>query len=304
MLNTFPFSSFAVPVPSGVTQLYNTTKTLGGDLIAGDLILTDTTINTAGFRIYCKSLTMNGSTLQNNGSDGSNATGGAGGPLGSVGSGGAGGTFAISTVLPDDLRIASVGGSGGRGGDGSYSSGVAGGVCSFNPPAGDYVGYPYSFNVFTYGYQLSLSSTNVLTPRVVRGGGGGGFGGAPQAGSGNGGGGGGGGGVVLICCSGDISMKQSRIEVVGGNGADGSATAPYISGGGGGGGGGAIIIKCNSLFIHGLSNYGLIARGGVAGRTASPSGAGSYGNIYINTATNAYHYTGGDVGGSDDVALS
>lgn len=305
MLNSFPFSGFIVPIPSGIVNIYNTTQTLTNDLIAGDLILTDTTLNTAGYRIYCKSLTMTGSTIQNNGSDGSSATGGAGGVAGTLGSGGDGGTFAISTVAPDNLYFASIGGSGGRGGDGSAGSGLAGGVATFNPPSGFKLGSPYSFTMFQYGYQMQLDSTTfTLITRSVRGGAGGGQGGGPVLGSGNGGGGGGGGGVILICCSGNVSMEDSKITANGGNGANGSNTPPYTSGGGGGGGGGGVLIRCASFFAKAAEFKGIQVRGGAAGTTASPSGTGSYGHIYINTATNAYHYTGGDLGGLQNVVLS
>lgn len=304
MLNTFPMAGVLVPVPDGITHIYNDTKTLTGDLIAGDLILTDTTISTGGYRIYCKSLTMNGSTLQNDGSNASTSTGGFGGSIGSLGSGGDGGTWSVSNVAPSSLYTASLGGNGGRGGDGSAESGLAGGICGFNPPSSEVLGSPFSFSVFEYGYQMGLNSSLILTPRPIRGGGGGGQGGKPQAGSGNGGGGGGGGGVVLICCAGDVSMKQSIISANGGNGANGSTDPSYTSGGGGGGGGGAVLIRCNSLFIHGLADYGIQVRGGEPGETASAGGHGSYGNIYINTATNAYRYTGGDLGAGSDIALA
>lgn len=306
MINTFPFSGFAVPTPSHTLQLYNTTKTLTNDLVAGDLVLTDTTINTAGYRIYCKSLTMNGSIIQNNGSNASGATGGTGAPCGTVGGGGNGGTFAVSTVLPDNFYNAALGGYGGTGGNGTYDNGVVGGVTSFTPPSPDYSnGTQYSNTLFEAGYVLGINrTTHALTPYVVWGGGGGGFGGPPTASTTYGGGGGGGGGVVLIGCSGNISLKQSKIQANGGNGGNGSDSPGYISGGGGGGGGGAVIIRCQSLFIKGLTDYGIHAAGGGAGSVAHVNGAGVYGQILINTPSNTYVYTSGPLGSSGDIALA
>jgi hypothetical protein len=100
-------------------------------------------------------------------------------------------------------------------------------------------------------------------------------------------------------------MNDSVIKVNGGVGGNGSNTPPYTSGGGGGGGGGGVLIRCNGLYIKAAANRGIQIRGGVPGTTESASGDGSYGHVYINTATNAYHYTGGDIaGGSVDLILS
>jgi hypothetical protein len=291
--------------------------TLTSDLITGDLIIQGGyRINTNGYRIYCKSLTMLDSVLScNGGTSSGSSTGGTAAPAGSLGGGGVGTTGSIGDTLILPIILTGdgyTGGNGGNGGDGSHKFGSQGSIASFrNSSSPANYGTPGTKEVplqpsllsggFAVGRNTlgGLSTTPIVT--VVYGGGGGGGGGSSgTSGVAAGGGGGGGGGVVFVCCTGNVSMTGgSFIEATGGSGSNGNTVGSDIGGGGGGAGGGGVIITCNSLTMDTYSQ--LLARPGTAGvpgtgGSASPTD-GAYGTILINTPNGIWTYTA-DVTGS------
>lgn len=295
--------------------------TLTQDLIVGDLNLQSQTINTNGYRIYCRNLTMYNSVIKNDGLNAAHFSGGSGGPgvvvhsgscrgYGTLGGGGIGGDGIYnSRTNPTSFIVGSLGGWGGDGADGVGGAGTAGGSTGFSRSDADIqIGVnPFQPSVFQYGYLTAIGAGTVnpetiyyntisttQIPKVittpVTGGGGGGPGGLDASTTSHyGGGGGGGGGVVLICCSGNISMySNSTITANGGNGVNGINSD---AGAGGGGGGGVVIISCNSLSLPIDEDGGIFAQHGASGSVRSGY-TGSDGHILIMTPNRTGLWTG------------
>lgn len=238
--------------------------TLTRDVYASSMTFTNSaTLNTAGYRIYCRGAidttgtALSGGVIKNPGGNASAGTGGTAAPAGSLGGGGAGGNEAF--------------GSGADGGDTTHSLGGAGGNGELHPAGGDggSVTAPtatgakaWLFAPPTLGYVFGVTGGAAVVQMITGGGGGGG--GAHAFGVG--GGGGGGGGVIAIAAH-TIDLKQAAdIKANGGN-----AGTPSGDGTGGGGGGGGCIIAVYCACSHTLTAAVNCAGG-------SKSGAGDDGS--------------------------
>src|SRR5258708_17230740 len=142
----------------GLTAAGGTTYTLNRCIFCTDItVVSGKTLNTAGYRIFCKGTLTNNGTISNAGNAGApgagGAAGGAGGAAGTglannndVGgstSGGTGGTGATSfggTGLAGTNTLYATGGGGGNGGNGgdgassNHGTGGAGGVAAYYRP--------------------------------------------------------------------------------------------------------------------------------------------------------------------------
>jgi hypothetical protein len=239
------------------------------------------TLNTNGFRVFCKTGVKNFGIIShdgNTGGNGGNAAAGAGGapgtaatiintgtlvttkPTAGAGVIGANGPAAGGTgVAAGTNPVCSLGGAGGAGGAG-------GDVITPNPfalgPGGNAgtVTAPTAPNGLFNAAPMAVLM-KVLDPTVIRvnGGASGGGGGSGAAGpdanttSGGGGGGGTGGGIVVVCAK-NIDNSTGIIRANGGAG--GNAGAGFLngvnrctagSGGGGGGGGGVVVLVYSTL---------------------------------------------------------
>jgi hypothetical protein len=206
-------------------------------------------INTNGFRLFVAdrlTLTGNGTSIQNSGTNAVGATkgtgaGGAvpGNPISTVGGGfdGVAGVNGLSLGgllgLPLVSNPLSVGGAGGKGGN---ANSFLGGIAGLNTPP----------DISAGGVNCIKQLQNAITARTYASqmliGGSSGGSGATNSLTATSGGGGGSGGIVVICAR-SIKCDASqtcRFAASGGNG--GNASGSGSAGGGGGAGGGTIII--------------------------------------------------------------
>lgn len=255
--------------------------TLTRDMYYNVLTVTST-ISTAGFKIYAKSV-LGGGTIQNNGSVGGNAsgtTGGTGGagatagslPGGTAGSAGTSPTGGAGVAGSAAAKcIGSVGAAGGAAGRGDQPSGGAGGA------GGTKTGTVYNqLNTpFEINSLFDISPSLAVLTVSCGAGGGGGAGGSGSITSGAGGGGGGSGGLVWVAAE---SISNVTLKATGGNG--GNATGggsggggTWGSGGGGAGGNGGVVIL---LYIT-KSSVTETVTGGTGGSIGSDPGGGGAG---------------------------
>jgi hypothetical protein len=279
--------------------------TLTNDLVARDIILQGAVvINTAGFKIRCRNLTMirgllGSPVIQNNG--GNTGLGAPAGSLCGGADGGSGGHENVGGVNGAAKILGGLGGAGGDGGAAMYPGG-SGGLSHVNYVGSNidvgcaYYDTPYNTSLLSDGYifgaPLSTQANTVPATLIAVAGGGGGGGGGQDTDNGvSGGVGGGGGGVILITATGVIELDSaSAITANGGNGVNGQIAGNYRGGGGGGGGGGAIILTCNTLRLgpsiivdSQVVSTKLSAHGGLAGTGSGQSSDGNYGKVIINT---------------------
>jgi len=302
------------------------TATLDNDLIARDVILQGGTINTNGYRIYCRNLILvikggsQPSFIINKGADAvSGYAGGTGGAWGSLGGGTAGGVRGsnreegiTNPTNGGSVRLGSLGGSGGTGGDGTGGvQGGTGGLATANYAGSGLnlgsLSAPVQGITFTEGFFLGTpkppASTTSLVSLYGGAGGGGGYPGT-TVGS-DGGNGGGGGGSILICAAGDIELDNGcQIIADGGNGSDGIVSDSGQGGGGGGGGGGVVLLTCKTLSISALNSAAIRAAGGsggVSGTEFNYGQDGSSGKIWIKTSNGTFFREGIVLGSANPV---
>lgn len=256
-----------------VTIVANTTLTR--DMYYSSLVVNaGVTLNTNGWRIFCRGDVGGAGTIANDGANGSNGgtgngTQGQGGKAGGYGTNSPGAYYSASgypTCVanlsgsnggngggPDGVGqsqgnpMIGYGGAAGAGGAGSV--GAAGPAGTTSLPAASKVDYHATSLLFGFATQQvapmggnTQISTLVTTLVPLLGGASGGGGGFGAAGSGAGAGGGGGGGVVFIAArslSGTLTIRAKGGD--GGNGGNANG-----GGGGGGGGGSAVIISLSN----------------------------------------------------------
>ncbi len=244
--------------PSGNTYILDRDIFLQAGIIDAGV-----TIDTAGFRIFCKGrLTVNG-TIQRTPvaglGDGTAGTITGAKTCGSGTAGGAGqanGVGAAGTALS-----AACGGAGGAGGAGGSGTGGAGGAVTVPTAAQGGVKIIKTMPNALMGVLAGTAAGTLFA------GGCGGGGGGSQTGSNTGGGGGAGGGVVIIVAK-EIAGSGS-IFAKGGAGA--TPTTTTTSGGGGGGGGGVVVTISDQKALPGTITVS--AAGGAAGSGGSVSGS-------------------------------
>lgn len=249
------------------------------------------TLNTAGYRIFCRILNNNG-TISNNGGDG-NIGAAAGGAAGTGGTAGAAGTLpggragqtggvGVGSGAPNagangtnstfnlNSNAGSNGGGGGTGSGGSGGSGGTGGTntSTINPPR----------NIVSAFYLFDFTSATAVQRYNVNSGSGAGGGGRGRADAGaNGGSGGGSGGSAgTVFISAEIIVNAGTISANGGIGGGGGAGGGSDTGGGGGGAGG----NGGAIFLiySRITNTGTItANGGVGGTGGAGTGTGTNG---------------------------
>lgn len=244
--------------------------TLTRDVYASSMTFTaSATLNTAGYRIYCRGTidttgtALSGGVIKNPGGNASGATAGTGGAAGSLGGGGAGGAGGTPGGSDGTDVTHSLGGAGG---DGTLPpAGGDGGTVTAPTATG---GKAWLFSPPTLGYVLGVTGGAAVLQWVTGGGGGGG--GTSVFGSGAGGGGGG--GVVAIAAH-TINLKQAAdIKANGGNAGTFSG-----DGTGGGGGGGGVIIA-----VYCACSHTLTAAVNCAGGTKTGGGVdGSNGTVHL-----------------------
>lgn len=300
--------------------------TLTRDMYYNNLVV-NSTLNTAGWRIFVKETISGNGTIANNGNAGSagsngstgNSTGVSGGNggisntgyfknvVGSNGGKGRGTSDNPTSVnTSDTTSLLNINSSkiGGAGGDCNYASG---GGPSNGGSTGTTTETYTKWNFFRHqsicGLDISLTGSTIkINPSMGgTGGGGGGMGSGSSSLVGTGGGGGGGGssgGIVFICAK--YWTGTFTIQSRGGNGGVGGIggnTTNSVSGGGGGGGGGAggnggipIIIYSKKTWT---GSYDLIGGtggvGGVGGSSTS-HGQGNTGSTGENGYTNTIKF--------------
>lgn len=292
--------------PGGPVQvLTDTVLSLGTDLHTDGLTLTNTFLDTKGYRIFSRGpVILNGSSLYTDGESGFaaeiNGLGGrTGAGVGTMAGGFRGGDGANvtsaamppgypraeidrSTIpLPGEAGFQTVDftypygysaaiGSGGTGGLGSSQIPGAGGVVTWNEVA---LGKFLTPQFAQLGFVMCCSGT--ISPIGGAGGGGGGSNHAAKAG-----GGGQGGGTMFISAP-IIILAGGNISANGGNGGDGIVG---ISGGGGGGQGGYIVFHTSEVRLDATSHIKVL--GGTGGFGDPDTGIGNAnpgqnGKIYL-----------------------
>jgi hypothetical protein len=263
------------PLMPGTTRS-GATYTLTRDVYFTNLTVnTGVTIETNGYRIFCRGTLSGAGVVSHNGNPGSSVIGGNPATDGSVkggwGVGGLSGQGANNGAASTTTPGLGHGGAGGAGGAGTgFTAGA--GTTPVTPDGGIRRTVAELSHPFTWRF-----STSAMAP-IGGGGAGGGGGGSSAAGGGSGGGGG---GVVVVAArvlSGTISF-----EAKGGDG--GAANAAGNGGGGGGGGGGAIhLLYADKSGWTGTTNVSGGAGGAKVG-TGTAGTAGSAGNV-IQLSTN------------------
>lgn len=291
---------------------------LSRDMYYNALIVnTGVILNAAGYKIFARTITINGTGIISNaggaggvGASASGETGGAGGTAGTASStgtmvggpagksGGAGGstnagtgtngTAGTNSTFNINNNVGSAAGAGGAGGTGA-AAGTAGtggtNTSTINPPRN----MVSAFYQFEFTGATAVQKYNSASGSGSGGGGGaGGFGGSGTVGGGGGGGGSGGAGGMLFIAAETITNAGtiSAAGGAGGAGGVGAAGTSLSTGGGGGGGGGGGNGGVIFLVYATLTNTGTItAGGGTAGSggavTAGGGGAGVVGSVGV-----------------------
>jgi hypothetical protein len=236
------------------------------------------TLNTNGFRIYCKTLCQIdvGGIIMCNGTDGQAGNiafneGQGGGKNGTLGGGSDGGQGFFSSIPGQigDPAANALGAPGGVGGTGAGGANLGGPGGLLSPPNVRF-GSPRNVPTAVTGEVRGAGGS-----AFIRGGTGGGGGGGP-----NGGGGGGGAGVVLI--SAKKIVNNGSIQANGGNGGAGTGNG----GGGAGGGGGTLLLTYGPLgpfsgYSGSGTNFTNGGAGGAGSGTGAPGGAGLSGGTIV-----------------------
>lgn len=225
------------------------------------------TLNTGGYKIFCRELFECKGTIQNNGGNGANGSGVAGGSGGAGPSANEVGRTAkapdgvtgdLNAGAPSSIVFTGVrggGGNGGAAGKGGNGTGGSGGTAT----AGEVITPAYIY--FWDGHPMFGAA---LDATGGRGNGGSSGGGDLINGGGGGGGGGGFGGEVWIAAK--NFYNSGTIQANGGNGGNGAnAAAGNCGGGGGAGGGGGGVVQY--YYIANLEGGGTFAVNGGAGGT-------------------------------------
>lgn len=270
------------------------TTTLTRNMYYNNLTVNGTaTLNTAGYKIFVKNLTIvdtsgGGGGIQHNGNAGGNATAGTGGtgatalttafhfptPIG--GGNGANGVNNSAGVNATGTSVDTVvntnnGANGGTGGgETGYLGGTGTGGTSTVP---FYIRDLVSANTFIkYTSATAFKLANMASQSS-----GGGSGGASSGTntSGGGGGGGGCGGFVFITTKSLSLTGTGCIQANGGNGGNGGNGTNVFTGGGGGGGGGngGVVV---AIYSSKTGTGTMVANGGTGGTKGTNSGALSF----------------------------
>lgn len=304
-----PITTVYTPLASdysdgNVTISVNTS--LSRDMYYDALVVnTGVTLSNAGYRIFARSVTINGTgIIDNSGGAGGTGTagvdsnvgapaggtagaasstgtmpGGRAGQIGGAGSNGAAvgsnGIAGTNSTFNINSNAGAAGGAGGAaGGNGGGTAGAGGtNTSTVNPPR-DIVSSYYAFD-FTSA--TAIQRYNANSGSGSGGGGGGAAGGFHQGGAG--GGSGGSGGMVFIAAK--TITNAGTIRANGGAGGAGGSTTGANSGGGGGGGGGngGVVF----LIYATLTNTGTItASGGTGGNVGVGNGTGNNGIVGPN----------------------
>jgi hypothetical protein len=261
------FTANGVTAMPGAT-LSGSTYTLTRDVYFTDLTVNSgVTIDTHGYRIYCRGTLSGAGTISSNGLASTSRSAGTGGLNGSVSGGSVGGDGGLQngagTAAPAVGR-----GHGGIGGAGGAGTGFAGGAAPTSPlpPLG---GIRRSLNELI---DAVWWNTTAAAMQVIFGGGGGSGGGGSSAAAG--GGGGGGGGVVIVA----VRVLSGTLAFAAKGGAGGPALGTNAGGGGGGGGGAIHLLYGNKLGWSGTTDVSGGA-GGAKNGTGVNGVAGSAGNV-------------------------
>lgn len=277
---TTKYNPIASDISDGsVTISVNTSLTR--DMYYNALVVnTGVTLTTAGYRIFARTVTINGTgKIDNSGTAGTSASagnGGAGGTAQSAGtlpaghSGQTGGNRSNGAASPGTAGtnstfniVNAAGALGGNGGAGSVGSAGTGGSAGTNTST---INAPRNAVSAFYLFDFT-SATAVARYNINSGSGSGAGGGEGNGGLGGGGGGGSGasGGIVWICA--ETITNNGTISSLGGNGGAGESTAQTGSGGGGGGGGGngGAVILIYSTFVNSGSILVTAGTGGALG---------------------------------------
>lgn len=248
--------------------------TLSGSIytLTRDVYFTDLTVNsgvtidTHGYRIYCRGTLSGAGTISSNGLASTSRSAGTGGQPGSVSGGSIGGDGGLQngagTAAPAVGR--GHGGIGGAGGAGGFAGGAA--PTSPLPPLG---GIRRSLNELV---DAVWWNTTASAMQVIFGGGGGSGGGGSSAAAG--GGGGGGGGIVIVA----VRVLSGTLAFAAKGGAGGAALGTNAGGGGGGGGGAIHLLYGNKLGWSGTTDVSGGA-GGLKNGTGVNGVAGAAGNV-------------------------
>lgn len=248
---------------------YSSNQVLVRDMYFDTLVVqSGVLVDTAGFRIFCRTSCQCDGTIYRAPSSASGATAGAAlaaGTLAGSAAGGAAGTTGAGTA--GSASSPSLGGTGGAAGLGSSGAGGVGGTVTFPTAAQG------GLQLCSNARQAQVVQVLGATPTLVLGGSGGGGGGGSGT---NAGAGGAGGGVVVV--SAKSLFGAGTISAVGGMG----GTTPTTNGGGGGGGGGGVValISMNDTTTTSLT---VSVAGGLGGNglgTGVNGSAGSVGRIY------------------------
>lgn len=274
----FPNWIFGAPLDADLT-VTSTTATMSGDRYYTNVTLSTGNINTNGWRLFVRNLSVTGNcAISNNGFAGSGTgAGGAGGIGNSILSGGAGGAGNVAAGSAGGIGANGVGGGGGNGGTGGTGTGGVGGaggtVLVPSASNGDLRCLNSIFNAITFTVVNGGSTLNTAYAQLTGGGGGGGGGGSASYG----GSGGGGGGGLLLAAENISGTGNLTVSATGGNG---GAAAGTNSGGGAGGGGGLIVLVYHTSTVASLTTN--VSGGtGTAGTGTGTAGTnGSVGNLF------------------------